>query len=166
MFRAVFLQQHQQHTAVLQRHPADMHALGSSAMVARGAATRRCFYGFTDILKDQAKRFQPTDKPTTASVNAMGTPRSYRLPAGQDTFSLQMQQLRTVHALDGRESDEQSMGEYYEADDADLAAFGGSTAAAAMPSNDTAYGRRRARGDTSYDQRSNNAPSAATAGPA
>eukprot|EP00752_Nemacystus_decipiens_P016750 g14988.t1 len=72
---------------------------------------------------------------------------------GQDTFSLQMQQMRTVHALDESDFHEDSAGECYEADDPDLAAFRGAAVAAATPSDDTADGHRRARGDTPYGRR-------------
>eukprot|EP00752_Nemacystus_decipiens_P016942 g15169.t1 len=63
----------------------------------------------------------------------------------------QMQQMRTVHALDDFHED--SAGECYEADDPDLAAFSGAAVAAATPSDDTADGHRRARGDTPYGRR-------------
>eukprot|EP00752_Nemacystus_decipiens_P015551 g13874.t1 len=153
MFRAALLQHHRQHTNILHRHPADMHALGSAAMVARGAAARQCFYDFADILTQQANHFRhtPRNTPKGSAVNAMGTLVSNRLPPGQDTFSLQMQQMRTVHALD--DSHEDSAGEYYEADDPDLAAFSGAAVAATMPSDDTADDHRRARGDTPYGRR-------------
>eukprot|EP00752_Nemacystus_decipiens_P015078 g13432.t1 len=62
-----------------------------------------------------------------------------------------MQQMRTVHALDDFHED--SAGDYYEADDPDLAAFSGAAVAAATPSDDTADGHRRARGDTPYGRR-------------
>eukprot|EP00752_Nemacystus_decipiens_P008157 g7296.t1 len=153
MFRAALLQHHRQHTNILHRHPADMHALGSAAIVARGAAARQCFYDFADILTQQANHFRhtPRNTPKGSAVNAMGTLVSNRLPPGQDTFSLQMQQMRTVHALDDFHED--SAGEYYEADDPDLAAFSGAAVAAATPSDDTADGHRRARGDTPYGRR-------------
>ncbi|CAB1112528.1 unnamed protein product [Ectocarpus sp. CCAP 1310/34] len=156
MFRGVFLQQHQQHVIVLQHHPADMHALGSPAMVARGAAARQCFYRFTDILTSEAKNY--VSNPTPAAVHAMGTTRSNRRPPQQDTYSLQLQQLQTVQTLNAQEYEERSADDYYDADDADFAAVGGSTATAPLPSDDTADGRRRARGDTPYGKRRDSTP--------
>eukprot|EP00752_Nemacystus_decipiens_P016639 g14879.t1 len=49
-FRSVLMQRTEQNNTTSQNYPVDVHALGSPAMVERGAAARRCFYGFTAIL--------------------------------------------------------------------------------------------------------------------
>eukprot|EP00752_Nemacystus_decipiens_P015644 g13961.t1 len=85
-----------------------------------------------------------------ADMHALGSRPGFG-SNGQDTFSLQMQQMRTVHALNDFHED--SAGECYEADDPDLAAFNGAAVAAATPSDDTTDGHRRARGDTPYGRR-------------
>lgn len=87
---------------VLQTHPVDMHALGSTGMERRGDITRTCLYCFADLLGQNSiyYRTPASGTPKTSAVHALGTRRSNRLPRGQDTSSFQLQQAGDMCALD------------------------------------------------------------------
>eukprot|EP00903_Cladosiphon_okamuranus_P017349 g15983.t1 len=115
-FRSVLVQRYASDEVTLRAHPIDMYALNSPAMIQRGTVANRCFTSFVDLLGQHSSRYRTpvTTRPNAGSVHAMGSPRSNRLPVGQDKYSLQQQQSRTLHALDADPDDE---GPMYAADE-------------------------------------------------
>eukprot|EP00752_Nemacystus_decipiens_P006264 g5648.t1 len=73
-FRSVLMQRTGQNNATLQNYPVDVHALGSPAIVERGAAARRCFYGFATILGQNSIYYWNSVGPPQPPHRDCGTP--------------------------------------------------------------------------------------------
>lgn len=161
-FRLVLLQRGGQYTDILQRHPADMHAPGSPAMVARGTATRHCFYGFTDILKQNSQYYRhpvggksksagrQCDGNTEILPTAPGT--GHVLPPDEANWDdVRLGQTGRRRGLQADYIDEGEHG------DEQIAAYGGADSrqpdTTMAPSDGSASGYRRPRGDTPRGRR-------------